>query len=248
MAAHPQVNKESVPVAPAGLIVVASAMIGLTVGTTVVGTSLSPLTWYLARASGLTLYLLLWLSVVSGLAMTTRLPRAFAGGGQSWLMHRATSELAIVMLFLHMLSLALDPSVALSLPGVLLPFVSDVRQPWTDLGILAGWGMLAIISSFAVRGFLGRRGWSLIHRLTFPLWAIALVHGIGAGSDTGQLWAAALYGLTTAAVIFLTSYRVLRLGKRGQGPITVASHVQNRARMRANVEHYRRVHLRAQRR
>ena len=97
MASQPRLTDGRVPLAPVGLIVVSAGILGLAAGAAAGGTSLSPLTWYLARASGLTLYLLLWLSVVSGLAMTTKLPRALAGGGQSWLMHRVTSELAIVM-------------------------------------------------------------------------------------------------------------------------------------------------------
>lgn len=238
----------SLPLAPTGLVVVAAAVLGLVAGTTVVGASLSPLTWYLARASGLTLYLLLWLSVVSGLAMTTRLPRALAGGGQSWLMHRVVSELAIVMLGLHILALAFDPTVSLGILGVLVPFASDVRQPWTDLGIVAGWGLLAIAGSFAVRGLLGRRGWALLHRLTVPLWVVALAHGIGGGSDSSQLWAVAFYGLTTTAVVFLASYRLLRLGQRGHGPVSMPGPIRDRERMRARVERYRQVHQRTQRR
>ncbi|HBY47699.1 MAG TPA: hypothetical protein PK593_10815 [Thermomicrobiales bacterium] len=248
MASQPRVTDGRVPLAPVGLIVVSAGILGLAAGAAAGGTSLSPLTWYLARASGLTLYLLLWLSVVSGLAMTTKLPRALAGGGQSWLMHRVTSELAIVMLGLHILSLAFDPTVPLGMLGVLVPFASDVRQPWTDLGIFAAWGLLAITGSFAVRGLLGRRGWALLHRLTFPLWAVALAHAIGAGSDSRQIWAAAFYGLTTAAVVFLTSYRLLRLGQRGQGPVSMPGPVRDRERMRAQVERYRQVHQSAQRR
>ena len=243
---HPEAD--NIPLAPVGLIVISTAMLGLLVGTATIGTSLSPLTWYLARASGLTLYLLLWLSVVSGLAMTTKHPSMLAGGGKSWLTHHVTSDLAIVMLGLHMLSLAFDPSVPLSLPGVLLPFTSDVRQPWTDLGILAAWGLLAIIGSFAIRGLLGRRGWAILHRLTFPLWAVALAHGIGAGSDSHEIWAAAFYGLTTAAVVYLALYRLLRRRVRGQGPVALPASVRDRATMLARVERYRPVNQRVQRR
>ena len=241
-------ESENIPLAPVGLIVVSAAMLGLLAGTAAIGTSLSPLTWYLARASGLTLYALLWLSVVSGLAMTTKLPRMLAGGGKTWLTHQVTSDLAVVMLGLHMLSLALDPTVPLGILGVLVPFASDVRQPWTDLGILAAWGLLAIIGSLAIRGLLGRRGWAILHRLTFPLWAIALAHGIGAGSDSHAIWAAAFYGLTTAAVVYLATYRLLRLRMRGQGPVAMPARVRDRATMLARVERYRPVNQRVQRR
>ena len=146
------------------------------------GASLSPLTWYLARASGFTLYLLLWLSVVSGLGMTTRLLPSPGGPGGMWALHRITSDLSIILLVLHLVSLALDPSVALGILGVLVPFVSDVRQPWTDLGIVAGYGMIAVSASFSVRHLIGWRAWRWLHVGSLPLWLIALAHGIGPGA------------------------------------------------------------------
>ena len=157
-------------------------MSGLALGAALTGGSLSPLTWYLARASGLTLYLLLWLSVVSGLGIRRGCCR-----------HRADladvgaapyhSDLSIILLVLHLVSLALDRSVSLGILGVLVPFVSDVRQPWTDLGIVAGYGMIAVSASFNIRHLIGWRAWRWLHVGSLPLWLIALAHGIGAGSE-----------------------------------------------------------------
>ncbi|HVX30633.1 MAG TPA: hypothetical protein VHA53_09160, partial [Nitrolancea sp.] len=144
--------------APLGLILVAAGAAGMLAGATVTGVALSPFVWYLARAAGFTLYLLFWLSVVTGLGITTTLLDAIVRRTDLWTLHRFTTELAFVFLALHMLVLAIDPTVALGAVGVLIPGMSDVRQPWTDIGILAGWGMVGLAGSFAVRRLLRQRG------------------------------------------------------------------------------------------
>lgn len=201
--------------------------------------SLSPLTWYLARASGLTLYLLL-ASVVSGLAMTTRLLPSPAGPGGMWALHRFSTKLGFILLAVHLVSLALDPSVALGMLGVSVPFTSDVRQPWTDLGIVAGYGMIVVSASFSIRHLIGWRVWRILHVSSLPLWLVALAHGIGAGSDnSSNLWAGAFYVVTTGAVLYLMLYRLLRLNARGSGKIPLAAHVRDRETMRRRMAEYR---------
>ena len=224
---------------PAGALFVAAVMSGLAFGAALSGVSLSPLTWYLARASGFTLYLLLWLSVVSGLAITTRLLPSPAGPGGMWALHRFTTELGFILLAVHLVSLALDPSVALGMLGVFIPFTSDVRQPWTDLGIVAGYGMVLVSASFSMRHLIGWRVWRVLHVSSLPLWLIALAHGIGGGSDSSSLWAAALYVVTTGAVLFLTVYRLMRVNARGSGKIPLAAHVRDREAMRRRMAEYR---------
>jgi sulfoxide reductase heme-binding subunit YedZ len=220
-------------------MVVAFSVSVLALGAALVGASLSPLTWYLARASGLTLYLLLWLSVVSGLGMTTKLLPSPGGPGGMWALHRITSELGVILLALHLLSLALDPTVALGILGVLVPFISDVRQPWTDFGIVTAYGAIAVSASFSIRHLIGWRVWRVLHVASLPLWMMALAHGIGAGSDSSSLWAGALYVVTTASVVFLLLYRLLRIGSRGWGKSRPAAHVLDREEMRKRVAEYR---------
>jgi sulfoxide reductase heme-binding subunit YedZ len=195
---------------PAGIAMVAAGILGFVAGSVLVGSSLSPLTWFLARASGFSLYLLFWLSVVSGLGLTTRLLGRNGGRALVWLGHRFTTELAFVFLALHVLALAFDPTAQLGAAGVLLPFQSDLRQPWTDIGILTAWGLIGITLSFSARRFIGQRGWRLLHYGAFPLWIMGLVHGLGSGSDTIQPWAIAIYLGTTVVVLALSLYRLLR--------------------------------------
>ena len=53
---------------------------------------------------------------------------------------------------------------------------------------------------------------------TFGVFTLALVHGLGAGSDTGAVWARYLYAVTGLVVFNLLVYRMLRGSARGIKP------------------------------
>ena len=188
----------------------AGLLTGMVMIATLTGLSISPVIWYIARAAGLTTYLLLWLSVVTGLGLTTRMLGFIGNPGAIMQLHRLATDLAIAGTVIHLLSVALDPTVQIGMLGVLVPFVSPVRQPWADLGILAAYGLIGISLTFAARRWIGKERWRALHYLTFGFWALALAHGIGAGTDTTTIWAGALYILTSSTVIFLLTYRVLQ--------------------------------------
>lgn len=178
------------------------------------GASLSPWTWYLTRASGLALYVLVWLATVLGLGLTTTLLDRFGGRAVLFSVHAYATELAYGFLALHLLTLAADQAVPFDLSALVVPFGSPWREPWTGLGVLAAELLVLIGASFSVRWLIGFRGWRLLHWLTFPLYGLALAHGLGAGTDRNEGWAQALYLVTALCVIWLAIYRVLRRGAR----------------------------------
>jgi predicted ferric reductase len=182
------------------------------------GRSISPLTWYIARASGFALYLTLWVSVVSGLGLTTALIDRRGGRAIIFSLHAYSMQLAYGFLALHMLSLAADPTVRFGLKELLVPFASSAREPWTGFGVLAAELAVVIAASVAVRQTIGQRAWRALHWLTFPLYALALLHGIGAGTDTRAPWASLLYLTTGAVVVLFSLYRLLRAGASGPAP------------------------------
>ncbi len=179
------------------------------------GASLSPLTWYLVRSSGLSLYFLLWFSTVFGLGMTTGAFDRFPGRPIVLLLHRFSTELAYSALALHLFALALDAYVGYSLTDLLVPFHADGGNLWIGLGVIAAWATILIGVSFSVRSLIGQRAWRLLHFGSFPLYLLALFHGLGSGTDTGTPIVFFGYLLTLGMVFFLTSYRILRGKERG---------------------------------
>jgi methionine sulfoxide reductase heme-binding subunit len=198
-----------------GWAIAALAGAGLLVGTLVLGAGLagrtwSPVTWYLARASGMTLYLLLWLSTLLGLGLTTTLLDRFGGRAVVYSLHGFVTSLAYGFLSLHVLSLASDQWIAFGPVALLVPFASPWREPWTGFGVVAGELLVVIGASFAVRRYTGYRAWRALHWLTFPLFGLGVAHGIGAGTDSRTVWAQIIYLVTCLSIVWLVAYRILR--------------------------------------
>lgn len=179
------------------------------------GSSLSPLTWYLVRSSGLSLYLLLWLSTVFGLGITTGTFDRFPGRPTVLMLHRFSTELAYSALALHLFGLVLDSYVRYSVTDLLVPFWADGGNLWTALGVIAAWSTILIGVSFSLRNLIGQRTWRLLHFGSFPLYLLALFHGLGSGTDSGTDAVFIGYLFTLGVVFFLTTYRILRGKERG---------------------------------
>ena len=166
--------------------------------------------WYLSRASAMVAYSLLWLSMASGLIITNKLARLWPGGPIAFDLHQFASLLGLAFALFHALILMGDKYINYTLAQVLVPFNSTGYEPvWVGLGQI-GFYLLAIVGlSFYVRKRLGNRSWRLIHYLSFLTFALALLHGIFAGTDSPVLAIQIFYWATGAALLFLLIYRIL---------------------------------------
>ena len=167
----------------------------------------SGLTWEIARAGGFVAYGLLTASVAIGLILSLkwRSPR--------WTrfitneLHRFVTLLAIVFTVIHTLMVAIDPFIKFTPLEVLVPFVSHYRPLWIALGIVAMDLLIAVYASEWVRPHVGYRWWRRFHCLAFAVFALALIHGIGTGSDSRTPWAIGVYVVSVVLVGALISVR-----------------------------------------
>jgi predicted ferric reductase len=204
---------------PVGLLATTSVVMLVTASlANLLGWELSPLTWYLARASGVTLYLLLWASTMLGLGLSTHVMDGMLKRGDVFSLHAYLTALALSFLGVHVLTLAADKYTAFTLADLLIPFHSGVREPWTGLGMVSGWLLVAISASFPLRRLTGYRFWRKAHWLTMPLMLVGFMHGIGSGTDSATTPMALLYGITGALFLFLVLYRILS-GRREPTPL-----------------------------
>jgi predicted ferric reductase len=166
--------------------------------------------WYLSRASAMVAYGLLWLSMALGLIITNRLARLWPGGPIAFDLHQFASLMGLAFALFHALILMGDKYINYDLAQVLVPFNSAGYKPiWVGLGQI-GFYLLAIVGlSFYVRKRLGNRAWRLIHYLSFLTFALALLHGIFAGTDSTVVAIQIFYWATGAALLFLLVYRIL---------------------------------------
>ena len=162
--------------------------------------------WYLARASGLVSYALLAASVLLGLLLSTRFAKEWPGSATAFTLHEHASVLGVAFALFHAVMLLGDRHTTFTVVEVLLPFGAAYRPFAVGLGQLALYGTTLLVASFYVRKRIGQRTWRLLHFGSFAVFALALAHGLAAGTDR----AAMQFGIVPAAVVlFFVTYRAL---------------------------------------
>lgn len=179
---------------------------------TPLGATLGPTAyWYLTRATGAVALLLLSASMIIGVLGTLRFSVAprwprFAVDA----LHRDVSLLAIAFVALHVITTVLDGFAPITLLDGVIPFRSPYRPLWLGLGTASLDLMLAVVVTSLFRRRLGYRSWRAIHWLAYASWPVAVLHGLGTGSDVKSWWMLALTGACVAAVVTAALARIRR--------------------------------------
>lgn len=167
------------------------------------------LLWYVSRATGLVCLVLLTLSVVLGITATIRVssagwPRFVTQG-----LHRNVSLFVVVLLGLHIAAVVIDDYVRIHLTDAVIPFRSDYRPLWLGLGTVAFDVLLTLVLTSLLRQRLGYGTWRAVHWLAYACWPLAVVHGLGTGTDPRQAWAGWLIGGCVALVLLAVAWRIV---------------------------------------
>ncbi len=139
--------------------------------------------WYLTRGSGIVALVLLTGTVLLGIVGTMRFsspkwPRFLQQG-----LHRNLSLLCVAIIPIHVIASVADGFVPISIVDAVIPFHSKYRPVWVGLGAVSLDLMLAIIATSLLRHKIGYSSWKWIHYLAYLSWPIAVLHGLGTGSD-----------------------------------------------------------------
>lgn len=167
-----------------------------------------PTFWLLARASGMTAYLLLTASVLAGLVLKAR-PFRSLKPAQVTDIHRFLALLGLGTLALHGVTIVLDKAVQIPLVALVVPGASPYRPVAVGVGVLAAELMLLVYASFSQRKRIGAKTWRRLHYASFAVFVAATAHGLFAGSDTQRPWALAVYLLAVGSVAAATFFRAL---------------------------------------
>ena len=173
----------------------------------IVVTSSTPL-WYATRATGLVALVLLTMSMALGLLSSVRFQRPAWPRFVTLGLHRNVSLLALGFTVVHVLTTVLDNFVSIPLQDAVIPFIASYRPFWLGLGAIAFDLMLALIITSLVRSRLGLRSWRLVHWGAYLCWPVAVVHGLGTGTDTPVHWVLVLTGCCVLVVAGLTLWRL----------------------------------------
>jgi DMSO/TMAO reductase YedYZ heme-binding membrane subunit len=176
--------------------------------------------WYLTRGSGIVALLLLTVAVLAGLLVVSRWsgrrwPRFVIEG-----LHKNLTLLSTVFLVTHIASAVLDGYVPISWTNAVIPVGARYKPLWLGLGALALDCFIAVAVTSILRVRLGHRRWRAVHWLAYGCWGLAVIHGLGIGSDRHQSWFVALNLGCVAAVAVALAWRLTRSTPAG-GPTTV---------------------------
>ena len=163
--------------------------------------------WYTARSGGIISWVLLALSVLWGLALSTKVfgkrPRP------NWLLdlHRFLGGLAVVFVIIHVVALVLDSFVEFSAIDIAIPFASDYKPAAVAWGIIAMYALLAVEITSLLRRKLSKQAWRAVHYLSFPLFALATIHLLTVGTDRQTFLLRFVVIVGTVAIVVLTAIR-----------------------------------------
>ena len=107
--------------------------------------------------------------------------------------HEQTALAGLVAIAVHGVTLFADPWLRPGVSGVLVPFTMGYRPLFTGLGIVAGYLAALLGLSFYARRRIGARLWRKLHRATVLVWALGVVHALGAGTRRGVAVAARVH-------------------------------------------------------
>src|SRR5437763_7060213 len=163
--------------------------------------------WYLTRGTGVVSLVLLTAVVVLGVTAALRVsserwPRFLVAG-----LHRNLTLLSLAFLGVHIVTTVVDSYVPVSLVDAVVPFVSAYRPIWVGLGAVAFDLLLALVATSLLRARIGARLWRAVHWLAYAAWPVALLHGLGTGSDAKAGWMIVLTAVCIGAVALATLWR-----------------------------------------
>jgi sulfoxide reductase heme-binding subunit YedZ len=113
-----------------------------------------------------------------------------------------------VLLIGHIVSLLFDPYAQLRLLDVVLPFAGRYQPLWQGLGTLAFDLTLAIVATSLLRRRIGARVWRVVHWFAYLCWPVALLHGLGTGTDNGTWWLWTVSSLCAGTVVAAVGWRL----------------------------------------
>ncbi|GAA1634057.1 translation initiation factor III [Actinoplanes couchii] len=161
---------------------------------------------YLKYYMGVVALVSLSITIMIGLVATDRLVLGIRQRVLLQSAHRTTGVIAVGGLFVHVWTKVTD-----GLVGIIDVFIPFLVNGWIGMGTISGWVMVLVMWSGLARAkFIGRGKpwmWRGLHAVSYLIWPIALLHGLGAGRPAAT-WVIVSYILCVVGVIIGLAVRL----------------------------------------
>lgn len=176
--------------------------------------------WYLTRISGLVAAFLLVALMLSGIGMLTGYTYKFLEPITAWATHRAMGLAFGIAVLLHMFALLFDRFVVFNIPQLFFPFLSKYMQltiahhsfgsMYVALGILAFYGILAVIISSLIWIDKKPHTWKWLHILSYLVMIFVFIHALYLGTDLSHGIMRIIWIVVSIAVAISIIFRLRR--------------------------------------
>lgn len=171
--------------------------------------------WYLTRGTGLMALVLLTASMLLGIVelkrwQSPRWPRFVTAA-----LHRYLSLLSVAFVAVHVSTTVFDSFAPIGWLDTVIPFRSPYRPIWLGLGAVAVDLLIALVITSILRVRLGYGAWRIVHWAAYACWPVALVHGLGTGTDIRHGWAIALNCFCLTVIVGAVWWRLSYGGDAG---------------------------------
>lgn len=180
----------------------------------------SPL-WFATRGAGVMTLVCLTVVVILGISTSLRVTGQRSPRFVIAALHRNFALFTIILLLAHIATSVLDPFAGIRPIDAVIPFAGAYRTFWLGLGVLAAEVLFAVTITSLLRGRIGPRVWRFVHWGAYASWPIAVVHGLGTGSDSQEPWMLGLTAACMAAVLASLAQRLLA-GRLRTAPVRLA--------------------------
>ena len=174
--------------------------------------SLDQLLWLTSRAAALTAFFVIAAALVTGQALRSAMFEGALRNRDLASLHRFLTVCWVPFVALHLLAVTLDAVARIGPLDLVIPFrVSYAALP-VGLGTI-GFDLLLIVTVTSyLRGHLDQAAWRWLHRLSYVMFGVFLLHALLAGTDFARpIVLAPAAGV--AAFIAITSVARLIFGR-----------------------------------
>lgn len=171
-----------------------------------------PLLWYLNRATGISLLVLLSATMVLGVLSIGGRPARGLPRFVTQHLHRNLALLAVVALVVHVVTAVADSYVDIRWWHAFVPFDASWEPLGLWLGALALDVIVVVVITSALRVRLSHRAWRAVHHSAWLCWALGVAHGVLVGTDLRSFDAWAVYpsAVSVGAVALAAVFRLTR--------------------------------------
>lgn len=188
------------------LVLTPTSQAGLSIAAA--GQVVTPVYWATARAAGIVAYILLTISMASGMLISTQVLDKVVSRKWSYALHKFITTVMLFFVAAHLAFLLLDAYTKFTVPQLLVPFTSAYRPWWTGWGIVAMYGIVALVVSSYAQKQIGQKVWRGIHYSSFGVFGLVTLHGLGDGTDANSPLLRLMYLGAIAVVVSLIAFRM----------------------------------------